>query len=48
MSANSLSKALMAALVGGKAFAMQFLPSLFTLIAVVWLGVLVMNVPFFR
>lgn len=48
VSANSLSKALMAALVGGKAFAMQFLPSLFTLIAVVWLGVLVMNVPFFR
>ena len=48
VSANSLSKALMAALVGGKAFAMQFLPSLFTLIAVVWLGVLAVNVLFFR
>ena len=48
VSANSLSKALMAVLVGGKAFAMQFLPGLSTLIAAVWLSLLVVNAPFFR
>ncbi len=37
----------MAVLVGGKAFAMQFLQGLFTLIASAWLSLLVVNAPFF-
>lgn len=35
---NSVSKAVMAVMVGGKSFAMQFLPGLFTAITAVWVG----------
>lgn len=38
VSTNSISKAAMAAVVGGKAFALQFLPGLLSSIAAVWLS----------
>lgn len=38
VSTNSMSKAVMAVVVGGRAFAVQFLPGLFTAIAAVWLS----------
>jgi len=43
VSTNSMSKAVMAVLVGGQPFAMQFLPGLFSVITAVWLCWLVMN-----
>lgn len=43
VSTNSISKAVMAVLVGGKPFAMQFLPGLLSVITAVWLCLLVMN-----
>lgn len=46
VSANSLSKALVAVLVGGKAFALQFLPGLLAIIATVWLSLWAVNAPF--
>lgn len=46
VSTNSISKAVMATLVGGKAFAMQFLPGLITAITAVWLSLWVQSAPF--
>lgn len=46
VSTNSLSKAVMATWVGGKAFALQFLPGLISAIAAVWLGLWVQRVLF--
>ena len=45
-STNSISKAVMATLVGGKTFAMQFLPGLITAITAVWLSLWVQRAPF--
>jgi uncharacterized membrane protein (DUF4010 family) len=43
VSSNSLSKALMAIMLGGKPFAMQFLPGLFAIITAAWASLLAQN-----
>lgn len=48
VSANTFSKALMAVLVGGRSFALQLLPGLFTVITAVWLSLLIVDAPFFH
>ena len=45
VSTNSISKAMMAAVVGGKAFARRFLPGLLTTILLMWLSLWVQSTP---
>ena len=46
VSTNSISKAMLAAVAGGKAFALKFLPGIITAIATVWLSLWAQSAPF--